>query len=160
VNRRFRNLSLAILVGALLAAAAATAVYATDFAVIVHPSNPAKTMSLADFGKILRIKTPNWPNGRVITVVMRDPNQPEMKFAVEKILGVSFEEGKALLVAENHKPASTLIFVPTDEDVVKAVENNPTAIGIVDVYNITSAVKVIRIDDKQPFDPGYVLKGH
>jgi hypothetical protein len=28
------------------------------------------------------------------------------------------------------------------------------------VYNITSGVKVIRIDDKQPFDPGYVLKGH
>ena len=149
-----------ILVGALLATAAATAVYATDFAVIVHPSNQAKTMSLTDFGKILRLKTASWANGRLITVVMRDPNQPEMKFVVEKILGVNLEEGKALLVAENHRPASTLIFVPTDEDVVKAVENNPTAIGIVDVYNITSAVKVVRIDDKQPFDPGYVLKGH
>jgi hypothetical protein len=44
--------------------------------------------------------------------------------------------------------------------VVKAVESNTTAIGVVDVYNITSGVKVVRIDDKQPFDPGYVLKGH
>jgi hypothetical protein len=50
--------------------------------------------------------------------------------------------------------------VSSDEDIVKTVEANPTAIGIVDVYNITSGVKVIRIDDKQPFDPGYVLKGH
>jgi hypothetical protein len=30
----------------------------------------------------------------------------------------------------------------------------------VDVYNISGGVKVIRIDEKQPFDPGYALKGH
>jgi hypothetical protein len=32
-------------------------------------------------------------------------------------------------------------------------------VGVIDVYNITGGVKVIKIDDKQPFDPGYVLKG-
>ena len=40
------------------------------------------------------------------------------------------------------------------------MESSPGAIGVVDVYNITSGVKVIKIDDKQPFDPGYILKGH
>ena len=151
---------MAILAGALVIAALATAVYATEFAVIVHPSNPAKSLSIVDLGKILRGKTTSWPNGRLITVVMRDPNQPVMKFVVEKILGMNLEDGKSLLVAESRKSASPLVFVQTDEDVVKAVENNPTALGIADVYNITSAVKVVRIDDKQPFDPGYALKGH
>ena len=42
---------------------------------------------------------------------------------------------------------------------VKAVEASSNAIGIIDVYNITGGVKVIKIDEKQPFDPGYVLKG-
>jgi hypothetical protein len=40
------------------------------------------------------------------------------------------------------------------------VQAKSAAIGVVDVYNITSGVKVVKIDDKQPFDPGYVLKGH
>ncbi len=96
----------------------------------------------------------------MITVVIRDPNSPAMKFVVEKVMGVGVEEGKAILNEESHKPAASIIIVSSDEEIVKAVEANPTAIGIVDVYNITSSVKVIRIDDKQPFDPGYTLKGH
>jgi ABC-type phosphate transport system substrate-binding protein len=158
--RRFRKLGWAAIAGALVLAAVATSVYATEFAVIVHPSNPAKVMTLAELGKILRGKATTWPNGRMVTIVMRDPNQPAMKFVVEKILGMSLEDGKTLLVAESKKSASSLVFVQTDEEVVKAVENNPTALGIADVYNITSSVKVLRIDDKQPFDPGYALKGH
>jgi ABC-type phosphate transport system substrate-binding protein len=135
--------------------ACASVAFATDFAVIVHPSNATKAISLADLGKILREKTTNWPSGRGITVVIRDP-----KFLIEKAMGGTAEDGKAILNEERRKPAASVIFVPTDEDIVKAVETNPTAIGIVDVYNITSGVKVIRIDDKQPFDPGYALKGH
>lgn len=144
----------------MLLVACASLAFATDFAVIVHPSNAAKAMSLADLGKILRAKTTSWPSGRVITVVIRDPNSPAMKFVVEKVMGVGVEEGKAILNEESRKSAASIIFVSSDEDIVKAVEANPTAIGIVDVYNITSGVKVIRIDDKQPFDPGYALKGH
>ena len=51
------------------------------------------------------------------------------------------------------------LLLNSDEEIVKAVETNPTAVGIVDVYSITGGVKVIKIDEKQPFDPGYVLKG-
>jgi ABC-type phosphate transport system substrate-binding protein len=150
---------LQLLMLSLIFVACASVAVATEFAVIVHPSNTAKTMSLADLGKILREKTMNWPNGRAITIVIRDPNSPAMKFVIEKAMGGTAEDGKAVLNEESRKSAATVIFVPTDEDIVKAVETNPTAIGIVDVYNITSGVKVIKIDDKQPFDPGYVLKG-
>jgi len=70
------------------------------------------------------------------------------------------EEGKAMLNEPGRKSNSAVVFVVSDEEVVKAVEASPGALGIVDVYNITGGVKVIKIDDKQPFDPGYVLKGH
>ena len=156
MTTRFRFIVLSLL----LVVVCASVAFAKDFAVIVHPSNAAKAMSLADLGKILREKTTNWPNGRVITVVIRDPNSPAMKFVIEKAMGGTAEDGKAILNEESRKPAASIIFVSSDEDIVKTVEANPTAIGIVDVYNITSGVKVIRIDDKQPFDPGYVLKGH
>src|ERR1700691_5966976 len=122
--KRFRFLILSILL-----VACASVAFATDFAVIVHPSNATKAISLADLGKILREKTTNWPSGRGITVVIRDPNSPAMKFLIEKAMGGTAEDGKAILNEESRKPAASVIFVPTDEDIVKAVETNPTAIG-------------------------------
>jgi ABC-type phosphate transport system substrate-binding protein len=138
----------------------ASLTYATDFAVIVHPSNPTHGMTLVELGKIFRGKSVSWPTGRNITLVLREPSQPAMKFVIEKILGVDPESGRAILTDATRKTGSPVVFVPGDQDVVKAVEASPGAMGIVDVYNITGGVKVIHIDEKQPFDPGYALKGH
>lgn len=143
----------------LLVMTGAATAFATEFAVLVNPANPVKAMSLGELGKILKGKMTTWQGGRAITVVMRDPSSPTMKFVVEKVMGMPFEDGKTLLNDESRKSGASVIFVPTDEDVVKAVAVSQTAIGIVDVYDITSGVKVIKIDEKQPFDPGYVLKG-
>jgi ABC-type phosphate transport system substrate-binding protein len=137
-----------------------TAALAADFAVIVNPANPAKAMTLADLGKIFKGKTSTWANGRSVTIVLREPTTPAMKFIIEKIMGVDLEQGKAILADAGRKSAAPVVFLASDEEIVKTVETNPTAIGIVDVYSITGGVKVIKIDEKQPFDPGYVLKGH
>jgi hypothetical protein len=49
--------------------------------------------------------------------------------------------------------------VESDEDLLRAVEATPGALGILDVYAINSTVKVLRVDGKLPFDVGYALKG-
>ena len=46
------------------------------------------------------------------------------------------------------------------DELLRTVESIPGAVGIVDVYSINSAVKVLRIDGKLPFDVGYPLKGN
>ncbi|HXO05284.1 MAG TPA: substrate-binding domain-containing protein [Candidatus Sulfotelmatobacter sp.] len=140
--------------------AAATVAFATDFAVIVHSSNPVRAISLVELGKIFKGKTHMWPSERSITIVLRDPDSPGMKFVIEKILGSTLEEGKTILNDPSRRATVPVVFVTSDEEVIKIVESSPGAIGVVDVYNITSGVKVIKIDDKQPFDPGYILKGH
>lgn len=152
---RIRTVSATIL----LLLAAVGAVFATDFAVIVNPANPAKIMALADLGKILKGKTSTWGNGRTVTIVLREPSTASMKFIIEKVMGVDVEQGKTILSDPTRKSASQVVFLNSDEEIVKAVETNPTAVGIVDVYSITGGVKVIKIDEKQPFDPGYALKG-
>jgi ABC-type phosphate transport system substrate-binding protein len=139
--------------------AAVGAAFATDFAVIVNPANPAKIMALADLGKIFKGKTSTWANGRNVTIVLREPSTASMKFIIEKVMGVDAEQGKTILSDATRKSSSQVVFLNSDEEIVKAVETNPTAVGIVDVYSITGGVKVIKIDEKQPFDPGYVLKG-
>ena len=144
----------------LLLLVGASAVFATDFAVIVNPANPAKAITLADLGKMFKGKTATWANGRNVTIILREPSTASMKFIIEKVMGVDAEQGKTILADPTRKSAASVVFVNSDEEIVKTVETNPTAIGVVDVYNITGGVKVIKIDEKQPFDPGYALKGH
>jgi ABC-type phosphate transport system substrate-binding protein len=149
-----------VLIVGLLLAAAVSAAYATEFAVVVHPANPVRSMSLTELAKILKGKSAMWPTGRNITVVLRDPSTPAMRFFVEKVLAVGPDEAKTILSDPARKSTVRVVFAESDEEIVKFVGANAAAIGIVDVYNITGSVKVIKVDDKQPFDPGYVLKGH
>jgi hypothetical protein len=50
--------------------------------------------------------------------------------------------------------------VESEEDLLRAVEATPGAIGILDVYAINSSVKVLRVDGKLPFDVGYAFRGN
>ena len=79
-----------LLMVCLALACAASLAFGTDFAVVAHASNPVKAMTLADLGKIFRGKTATWQNGRNITLVLREPDSPGMKFVIEKVLGGGF----------------------------------------------------------------------
>lgn len=152
-----RNRLLALCVVVLTVASVA---FGTDFAVVVNPSNPVRQLTLADLGKIFKAKTASWPGGKSITIVLRNPDAAGTKFVIEKVLGANFDEGKALLTDPSRKTSVPVVFAQSDDEILKVVEGNAGAIGVIDVYNITGGVKVVKIDDKQPFDPGYALKGH
>src|SRR5271167_2397462 len=70
----------------LLLVTVVTAAFATDFAVIINPANPAKAMTLADLGKMFKGKTATWANGRNVTIILREPTTPAMKFVIEKVM--------------------------------------------------------------------------
>jgi ABC-type phosphate transport system substrate-binding protein len=152
-----RNRLLTVVVVVLLAASVA---FGTDFAVVVNPSNPVRQMTLADLTKIFKAKTASWPGGKGITIVLRDADAPGTKFILEKVLGASADDAKAVLNDPARKTSVPVVFAQSDDEILKIVEGNAGAIGVIDVYNITGGVKVVKIDDKQPFDPGYALKGH
>ncbi len=137
----------------------ASVAFATDFAIVVNPANPVRAMSLAELGKIFRAKTTIWPDGKNITLVLREPTSPGARFVLDKVLGGTFDDQKAVLNDPSRKSAVPVVFAESDEEVMRIVGGNAGAIGVIDVYNITGGVKVVKIDDKQPFDPGYVLKG-
>ena len=143
----------------LLVLGVASVAFGTDYALVVNPSNPVKEISLTDLAKIFKAKTTAWANGKSITIVLREPASPSTKFIIEKVLGSSFEDGKSLLASASRKSTVPVVFAESDADILKIVQDDPGAVGVIDVYNITSGVNVVKIDDKQPFDPGYVLKG-
>lgn len=141
-----------VLVGAVAGIAAIK-----NMALVVAADSRLPDLSFAELTKLCKGTQKNWPDGRPFTLVIKDPTMPEMHVPMLKILGASPAESKAAVDKINE--ARVLIkIVPTEEDVFRAVTSIPGAMGIVDVYSINSAVKVLHIDGKLPFDAGYPLK--
>jgi ribosomal protein L23 len=143
--------------GALMAGSAAPAV--KNMAVVASASSKLQDVALAELAKLCKGTQKTWPDGRSFTLVMRDPESPELRVAVQKLFGVAPGEVKTAIAKLNETRAVVRI-VDSDEDLLRTVEATPGSVGVLDVYAINSAVKVLRIDGKLPFDVGYALKGN
>lgn len=132
---------------------------AKDLAVVVHKNNSTKNVALADLTKMCKAATPKWPDGKDVVVVLRDPASPEMRMVLQKVYGMSADEVRSLIGSANQSRKDRILIVASDDAVIRAVQTIPGAVGIVDVYSITSAVNVVKVDGKMPLEPGYVLHG-
>jgi|SRR5690348_646589 len=130
-----------------------------NLAVVTAAGSKLADVPLADLMKFCKGAQKAWPDGRNFTLVIKDPNSAEMHIAVSKLLGSTTGEVKAAIEKLNEGRAAVKI-VDSDDELLRTVEGTPGAVGIVDVYSINSSVKVLRIDGKLPFDPGYVFKGN
>jgi len=144
-------------VGALLAGSAAPAI--KNMAVIASAGSKLQDVPLAELAKLCKGAQKTWADGRNFTLVMKDPESPEMHVAVQKLFGVAAGEVKSA-IAKLNETRTVVRVVESDEDLLRTVEATPGAVGVLDVYAINSAVKVLRVDGKLPFDVGYALKGN
>src|SRR5712675_2116145 len=60
-----------------------------SLAFIVNAENPLTDTSLADLRRMLRGEVTRWPNGRKVTVAMREPGQPERDAVLRLICRMS-----------------------------------------------------------------------
>ena len=125
-----------------------------QLAVIVDKANTTAELSLADLVKVFKGESSRWPDGKAVTVVLRDLSTPEMQTALQKIYKMQPEELKALIAA--HK--GTIVIANSEEELLKLVAGTPGAIGLVDVYSITNRVNVLKVDGKLPLEQGYLLR--
>jgi len=147
---------------ALIVVGGTTLAAARDMALISNKSNHVESVSVAELTKICKGQSQRWPDGKPITFITRDPASPEMKLVLEKIYSLPKEEVAALIANANHNRVNhpAIMVVDSDEALVKKVETTPGAVGLVDVYAITGSVTVLRVGDKLPLQPGYLLHGN
>jgi hypothetical protein len=159
INSRADGLRLAAMlcVAALLAGSAVAAV--KNMAVVASAGSKMQDVPLAELAKLCKGTQKAWADGRSFTLVMKDPESPDMHVAVQKLFGVPASEVKSA-IAKLNETRTVVRVVESDEDLLRTVEAMPGAVGILDVYAINSAVKVLRVDGKLPFDMGYALKGN
>ena len=153
-----KELRASAILGVLLLAAG-TFAGIRNMAVVVSAGSKLNDVSLADLAKLSKGVQKAWPDGKNFTLVMKDPESPDMRVAAQKLFGAPPGEVKALIAKLNEARLAVKI-VESDEDLLRTVEAIPGAVGIIDVYSINSSVKVLRVDGKLPFDLGYALKGN
>ncbi len=139
---------------ALLVASCCLPCEAKNMAVVVDKANVTANVASTDLAKIFQSATKRWPDGRAITVVMRDPSLPEVQQALQRLYKMSPNELTAFVAS--HK--GNFITADSDESLLKTVETTPGAVGLVDVYSINSRINVMKVDGKLPLEQGYALR--
>jgi hypothetical protein len=130
-----------------------------SLAIVTAGGSKLQDVPLAELTKMCKGTQKAWSDGRSFTLVMKDPDSPEMHLAAQKLFGVASSDLRAS-IAKANESRQVVRIVSSDEELLHTVETTPGSVGILDVYAINSAVKVLRVDGKLPFDVGYALKGN
>ncbi len=148
---RARHLVLVVLIGLVPCLAEAR-----QLAIVAQCSAATTSLSSSDLVKIFNAKTHQWPDGKPIIVVLRDPSSSEMEMVLRKLLNMTAEEARAFIEARPREFA----IVKSDDEVIRFVSSTRGAIGVVDLFSLTKDVNVLKIDGKLPVEAGYLLKGN
>jgi ABC-type phosphate transport system substrate-binding protein len=128
--------------------------------IVVNRSNPINELSFDELRRIFLGTRSHWPNGRRITLVMREPGEPERKTVLHDVCGMNEDQLKNHFV---HGLFTGEILVSpkilsSPVGVRKFIFNVPGAIGYLRVGDVDDSVKVVRIDELLPDDKGYKLR--
>jgi len=128
---------------------------ARHVALVTAKDGPVRVVKAADLAKMIKT-TRKWPDGSDLTIVLTDPSSPEMRIVAEKLLSLTSGEFRKLIAAAN-KTRLTFWVVSSDDEALKILQSNPSAVGLVNIYSINGSVNVVKIDGKLPLEPGYIL---
>jgi ABC-type phosphate transport system substrate-binding protein len=116
---------------------------------VVNHKNPIETLSLAELRMMLVGERSHWPNGGRVTVVMRDPQQPERDAVIRLVCRMDDRDYtrtvlRAVFTAELQS-APRLLGTPAG--VIRFIYNVPGAIGYVRASEVDSTVKPVRLSN-------------
>lgn len=125
--------------------------FAHHTAVIVNKGNAVENVTSAQFTKIIRGEVKKWPDGKIIILILHKDSAGERE-TLEHLNKMSPSEWRTFV--GTHR--DTILFVDTDAEVLKAVQAEPGAVGLIEVHSIDSSVNVIHIDGRLPLEAGYL----
>ena len=92
-----------------------------NIAVVFSAGNKYSSVGLADLAKLCKGTQKAWPSGKSFPLVTKDSESPELRVAVQKLLGESGNGAKAA-IAKVNESRPTVKIVSSDEDSVRTVE--------------------------------------
>jgi phosphate transport system substrate-binding protein len=141
------------------AAAPTAATGRSHLAVIVNRSNPIASLSRRELRALFLGDKTAWSHGRRVTVVLREPGQPERSAALRLIYGMSEADLTRHFLHQTFNGSSGAgpRTLATSDGVKRFVFNVPGAIGLVRLADVDDTVKVVSVDGMVPGDAAYGL---
>ncbi len=131
--------------------ASLTPCFAHHTAVVVNKENAVENLSSAHLARIIRGEVKKWPDGKNIVLVLHRDSLGEDE-TMEHLNKMSADEWKAFLAAHR----DSIIFVDSDAEVLRIVEAEPGAIGLIEVRSLDDSVNLVHVDGKLPMEFGYL----
>ena len=132
-----------------------------DLAIIVNKSNPVENVALAELREYFLAERIHWSNRQKIRVAMREPGTPERDAILRLVCGMSRDQDFTTHFLRA-KFSEQIVDEPRSLDsapnMIRFVANVVGAIGYVRADEVDPSVRVLRVDDLSPGDPGYKLK--
>jgi ABC-type phosphate transport system substrate-binding protein len=128
-----------------------TPCFAHHTAVVVNKENAVENVTSAHLVKIIRGEVKKWPDGKNIVLVLHRDSAGEAE-TLQRLNKMSAAEWKSFLGAHR----DSILFVETDADVLRAVQSDPGAVGLIDVHSIDNSINVVHVDGKLPMEFGYL----
>jgi ABC-type phosphate transport system substrate-binding protein len=128
-----------------------TPCFAHHTAVVVNKDNVIDNVTSAHLSRIIRGEVKKWPDGKNIVLVLHNNSAGETE-TLERLNKMTDSEWKSFVAA--HK--DSIQFVDTDADVLKAVQAEPGAVGLIEVHSIDNSINVVHVDGKLPMEAGYL----
>jgi len=125
--------------------------FAHHMAVVVNKENGTREISSTQLAKMFRLENKKWDNGRDVLIVLHKNSAGEA-ITLKRLNGISATELNSMMAS--HK--DSFVVVDSDADVLRMVESNPGAIGLVEVHSIDDQVNVLKVDGKLPLEAGYL----
>jgi ABC-type phosphate transport system substrate-binding protein len=129
-------------------------------AIVVNQSNPVDELSMSQLRAVFLGTRGLWPNGRRITLVMRDLDDPERGVILRDVCGMTEQQFRTHFVRGlyNGEIMVSPKILSSASGVRRFIFNVPGAIGYLRLSEVDSSVKVLRIDEHRPEDKGYRLR--
>lgn len=155
-SRVARLVAFAFLIVTLSACAAG----AGDVAVVVHPDVPVDALSFADLRKIMLGDRQFWASGMKVTIVIAQAEDPGRSVLLNKVYKMTEERFRQYWIAKvfRGEAAEGPKIVLSSEGAIEFVSALEGSIAFVDVDDVPSGLKVLRIDGKLPAEVDYVLR--
>ncbi|MFZ1159474.1 MAG: hypothetical protein WAO10_16940 [Candidatus Sulfotelmatobacter sp.] len=153
-----KKLIAALLLSCLTALVPRCVAQTEDVAVVVNSNSRLTNISLVDLRKIFAGEKRTWPGGVPIKLIIRAPECHE-RFVLLKLLGMKEGEYKQYWSAQTFRgeAESEPFTAPSLGMTLEAVRIFPGAITLIDIRDVKSGIKILKVDGHMPGESGYAL---
>jgi hypothetical protein len=130
-----------------------------SLAIIVNRTNPIDNLSFDDLRQYFLGERTHWPNGRRVTIVMRDPSRPERDAVLRLIYEMREQDFHAhfLRAKFTGETLEEPRLLDTTSRVINFVFLQAGALAYTRAAEAGPSVKVLRVDGLMPGDANYKL---